>query len=248
MRGGRRTVHGQGRGPLARAVRGSLLALLAAALTPAAVRAQAPAAPAPAVLPGRVLDRVVAVVESQVLTLSALEFEARVALIERGGVQAAEATLDEQTLKSALELALSQRVQVLDADRLQAFAADPQEVQARLARFVERIGGGPALQRFLARHEVDAEALLAVLERAVRAEHILDSRVRLRAQVSEAEVRRYYDAHAAELGRSYAMARAAVRERLVRERYAQLAQAELASLRRSPQVRRVAPFAREGER
>jgi hypothetical protein len=39
-----------------------------------------------------------------------------------------------------------------------------------------------------------------------------------------------------------------VRERLVRERYAQLAQEELASVRRSPLVRRVAPFAREAAR
>ncbi|HET9452087.1 MAG TPA: hypothetical protein VFO83_14450 [Aggregicoccus sp.] len=221
--------------------------MLAAALGPAFAGAQQVAAP-PAAPGGRVLDRVVAVVESQVLTQSTLEFETRVALIERGGVQAAEAPLDEEILRGALELALSQRLQVLDADRLQAFPADPQELQARHARFVASIGGEPALQAFLARHEVDAEALLAVLERALRAEHILDSRIRLRAQVSEAEVRRFYDAHAAELGGSYASVRAAVRERLVRERYSQLAKAELASVRRSPLVRRVAPFAREAAR
>ena len=240
MRGRRRTGQWQGRGPLARLARAWGLVALGWVT---AASAQPLAAPAPA---GRVLDRVVAVVERQVLTLSTLEFEARVALIERGGVQAAEAPLDESILRGALELALSQRLQVLDADRLQAFPADPQEVQARHARFVERIGGEAALQAFLTRHEVDAEALVAVLERAVRAEHILDSRVRLRAQVSEAEVRRYYDAHAKELGGSYVTARAGVRERLMRERYAQLAQAELASVRRSPLVRRVAPFAREG--
>ena len=242
MRGRRSTGQGQGRGPLARAARAcGLVALAVASVASAQPLPGPPAAPA-----GRVLDRVVAVVESQVLTLSTLEFEARVALIERGGVQAAEAPLDESILRGALELALSQRLQVLDADRLQAFPADPQELQARHARFVARIGGEAALQAFLTRHEVDAEALVAVLERAVRAEHILDSRVRLRAQVSEAEVRRYYDAHAQELGGSYALARAGVRERLMRERYAQLAQAELASVRRSPLVRRVAPFAREG--
>jgi hypothetical protein len=223
---------------------GLCVAALMAILVPGEGRGQGPAAPPP----GRVLDRVVAVVEDQVLTLSALEFETRVALIERGGIQASEAPLDEEVLRGALELALSQRVQVLDADRLQAFPADPQEVQARYARLVERFGGEPALQAFLARHEMEAEGLIAVLERSVRAEHILDSRIRLRAQVSEAEVRRYYEANAAQLGGSYEALRGAVRERLVRERYAQLAQAELANVRRSPQVRRVAPFAREGAR
>jgi hypothetical protein len=236
MRGGRdpREWKGARRWRCARAA-----LLLLSLLAPVAASAQPPRA-------GRVIDRVVAVVDTQVLTLSALEFETRVALIERGGVQAAEAPLDEALLRGALELALSQRLQVLDADRLQGFAADPQEVQARLARLVERLGGEAALQAFLARYEVDQEALMTVLERSVRAEHILDSRIRLRAQVSESEVRRFYDAHARELGTTYAMARTAVRERLVRERYAQLAQAELANVRRSPLVRRVAPFAREG--
>lgn len=241
MRGGRAARSGKGPGSTARA-RAGALALALVLLTP--LTGQAQQAPEPG--GGRVLDRVVAVVDTQVLTLSALEFETRVALIERGGVQAAEAPLDEALLRGALELALSQRLQVLDADRLQAFAADPGELQARLQRFVARLGGEPALQAFLQRHEMDVEGLMVVLERSVRAEHILDSRIRLRAQVSEAEVRRFYDAHAKELGGSYAVVRAGVRERLVRERYAQLAQAELANVRRSPLVRRVAPFAREG--
>ncbi|MBF5041055.1 hypothetical protein FGE12_01520 [Aggregicoccus sp. 17bor-14] len=220
---------------------GAALALAGACLGSLPLAAAAQAAPQ-----GRIFDRVVAVVENQVLTLSELEFEARVALLERGGVQAAEAPLDEAVLRSALELALSQRLQVLDADRLQASPADPQEVQARYVRLVERMGGEPALQAFLARYEADAEGLRALLERSVRAEHILDSRVRLRAQVSEAEVRRSYEAHARELGGApYASVRAQLRERLVRERYAQLAQEELANVRRSPAVRRVAPFARE---
>jgi hypothetical protein len=225
---------------------GLCAAALVALLIPGEGRAQGPTVPvAPS---AQVLDRVVAVVDDQVLTLSALEFETRVALVERGGIQASEAPLDEEVLRGALELALSQRVQVLDADRLQAFPADPQEVQARYARLVERFGGEPALQAFLARHEMETEGLFALLERSVRAEHILDSRIRLRAQVSEAEVRRYYEANAAQLGGSYELMRAAVRERLVRERYAELAQVELANVRRSALVRRVAPFARAGAR
>lgn len=197
---------------------------------------------------GRVVDRVVAIIEGQVLTLSELRFEARVALVQRAGVQALEAPLDEETLRSALELIINQRVQVLNADRLQAFPAEPSEVRARLAAFEARIGGEAALRRFLAAHDVSGEELEGVLARGLRAERILDSRIRLRAQVGETEVRRYYEQHADEYLAGYESARAAIREKLVRERYGALAAEELAQVRASAQVRRVAPFTREARR
>jgi hypothetical protein len=198
---------------------------------------------------GRVADRVVAVIEGQVLTLSELEMEARVTLIQRGAVQAAAQPLDEQTLRGALELTINQRLQVLNADRLQAFPAEPAEVQARLEAFKARLGGEEGLQRFLARHDVDREALMGVLARGLRAERILDSRVRLKAQVSEAEVRHHYDAHRDVYPGEFDQAtRTAIREALVRARYGELATQALAEVRKSAQVRRVAPFAREARR
>lgn len=195
---------------------------------------------------GRVVDRVVAVIENQVLTLSELELEARVALVQRGGVRAAEAPLDEQTLKGALELAINQRLLVAGADRLQAFPAERSEVEARLRIFRERFEEESALWAFLARHDADLEQLIAVLERGVRAERILDSRIRLRAQqVSEAEVRRYWEQNTAALGGTYESVREALREKLVRERYSRLAVDEFTQVRTNARIRRVAPFARE---
>ncbi|MFL5358766.1 hypothetical protein [Archangium sp.] len=194
---------------------------------------------------GRVLDRVVAVIGNQVLTLSELEFETRVALVLRGGVRAAEASLDEQTLRGALELAINQRLLVAGADRLQAFPAERSEVEGRLKAFRERFEDETALLAFLARHDADLEQLSAVLERGVRAERILDSRVRLRAQVGEAEVRRYWEEHKAVLGGPYESVREALKEKLFRERYSQLAKEEFAQVRAGAKVRRVAPFARE---
>jgi hypothetical protein len=197
---------------------------------------------------GRVIDRVVAIVEGQVLSLSELEFEARVALIQRGGMQASEAPLDEETLRGALELAISQRLQVLGAERLQAYPVERAEVDARVATFRGKFPDEGAFETFLARHDTDVEQLTAVLERNLRAERILDSRIRLRAQVDEAEVRRHYEQNAADFPGGYEAARAAVRARLVRERYSALAAAELAQVRANAQVRRVAPFAREARR
>ncbi|MCY1079063.1 hypothetical protein [Archangium lansingense] len=207
-----------------------------------------PAGEAPAA-EGRVIDRVVAVIGTQVLTLSELEFEARVTLVQRGGVRAAEVSLDEQTLRGALELAINQRLLVAGADRLQAFQAERSEVEARLRAFRDRFEDETALLAFLARHDADLEQLTAVLERGVRAERILDSRIRLRAQVSEAEVRRYWEEHKGTLGGPYEAVRDTLKEKLFRERYGQLAKEEFKLVRESARVRRVAPFARarEGE-
>ncbi|NVJ02484.1 hypothetical protein HV824_30795 [Myxococcus sp. AM009] len=213
-------------------------------LAPAVGNAAAP----PSAVEARVADRVVAIIEGQVLTLSELRFEARVALLQRGGVQALALPLDEDTLRGALEFIINQRVQVLNADRLQAFPAEPAEVQARVEAFQAGLGGEAALKRFLSRHDVDVQGLERVLARGLRAERILDSRIRLRAQVGETEVRRHFEQHADEYPEGYEAARAAIREKLVRERYGALAAEELAQVRASAQVRRVAPFAREASR
>jgi hypothetical protein len=229
-------------------VRGAKIGLVVGwlALVPvSSARQAAPEASQDAPAGGRVLDRVVAVIGNQVLTLSELEFEARVALVLRGGVRAAEASLDEQTLRGALELAINQRLLVAGADRLQAFPAERSEVEGRVKAFRERFEDETALLAFLARHDADLEQLTAVLERGVRAERILDSRVRLRAQVSEAEVRRYWEEHKAVLGGPYESVRDALKEKLFRERYGQLAKEEFAQVRAGAKIRRVAPFARE---
>jgi len=74
---------------------------------------------------------------------------------------------------------------------------------------------------------------------------MLDSKLKLRAQVSEAEVRAYYELHAASLGRSFADVRQLLREKLFREKYQAMATAEVAQLRQKADVRSVAPFARQ---
>jgi hypothetical protein len=212
------------------------------ALAPVALAQQGSAPPRSE---GRLVDRVVAVIEDQVLTLSELEFETRVALVQRAGVQAAEAPLGESALRAALELAISHRLLVLGADKVQAFEVEGADLQARLESFRERLGSESALLAFLTRHDADVDQLKAVLERSLRAERILDGRIRLRAQVGELELQRYYKQNEAELKGPYAVVRDSLREKLFRERYGALAAAELAQVQAGARVRRVAPFARE---
>jgi hypothetical protein len=195
--------------------------------------------------PGRVVDRVVVVVEGQVLTQSELEFEARVNLINHGAVGAAVGELDEEALRSALELAINQRLQEREADKLKAFPAERTELETALQSFRDRFGSPGDYQSFLNHHEADERQVVSILERGQRAEKMLDSKLKLRAQISEGDVRAYYDAHATQLGAPYPDLRQTLREKLFRDRYAQMAASELAQLRQKADVRSVAPFARK---
>lgn len=217
---------------------------------PAPSLAQGTAAPVPAAPQpeGRIIDQVVAVIEGQVLTQSELEFETRVALVQQGALRAAFAPLDEEALKGGLELAINLRLQVLSANGLEASLAEKEEVEARLARFRGIFESEDAFLRFLSRAGSDLKLLTEVLERRVRAERILDSRLRLRAQVSEAEVLRYYQQHASEYSEGYPAVKVRLQNQLKKERYDQLAAEDLAELRATAQVRRVASFAREVRR
>ena len=161
----------------------------------------------------QVLDRVVAQVDGQVITLSDLRFEARVAMVERGGGALADAPLDEATLQSALELAIAQRAAGAEADRLGSFPLEAPDVEARLQRFEAHFADKAAVDSFLRKAGADESQLRDVLGRAMRAERALDARVRLRAQVNEGEVRRAWEA-AGSKG-SFEDARTALREQLV---------------------------------
>lgn len=234
------------------------LALLAAGV-PAGAGARAPDDAQPA---GRVVDRVVAVVQirsgvgahgageeatslpPEVITLSGLELEARVALIRRGAVRAATEPLDEDALRSALDYAINERLLAGEAEVLTAWRVEPSEVEAALRAFRDRFDSDADFEAFLRRNEADVQTLGRILERSLRAARVLDSKVRLRAQVSEAEVRRYYETHRPELPGSWEELRGALREKLTRERYQSLVEAEIEQLRRTHDVRRIAPFAR----
>lgn len=223
-----------------------LLGILGAAL--AGMATSSAAQLSQAAPPGRVIERVVALVGGHVITLSELEFEARVALIQRGGIEAATAPLDDRALRAALELSIAERLETDAAEKLQIFAVEESEVDSALRAFKAKLQSPGELAAFLARHEVDEQQLAAVVARRLRAEKIVDSKVGLRARVTDAEMRRFYEAHRSELGASYEEARSAIRTKLLRERYAALAREEMDQIRKGADVRMIAPFAREAPR
>ena len=195
----------------------------------------------------KVLDRVVALVDGRLLSASQLDFEARVMLIDRGGIDAATAPLDAAALQNALDLAIAQRAASAEADKLNAYPVEPAEVDARLRAFEARFATPAAFDSFLKGHDADRAQVAEVLARALRTEKFIEGRVRLRSQVSESDVRRAWEADPG--GRSWEEARVPLRDRLQRERAFVLARDALGQLRNAVPVRIVTPpeqLVREG--
>lgn len=193
----------------------------------------------------QIIDRIVAIVDGRPLLLSELELEARIALIQQGGVAAATAALGDDDLAAALEWAIGQRLALAEAERLQVFDVDDAELAKALRAFEARFASPRHLQAFLAAREASNNQLAAVLLRDLRVSRFLDSKVKLSARVTEEDLQRYYAAHADELGgQPYERVRDGIKGQLTRERYRTLAKKQLEDLRAKAEVRTVAPFAR----
>src|SRR5688500_580904 len=124
-----------------------------AVLLPAWGGAQTPATGA-----SRVIDRAVAVVEGRVRSLSQLICVAKVSLIQQGGLEAAFAERDAQTLEPALINSIGERLEAAEAEKLQAYPLEEGELEAALRALEDRFTRPKDFERFLAVHDVDRQA------------------------------------------------------------------------------------------
>ncbi|MER2563998.1 MAG: hypothetical protein ABTQ32_24925 [Myxococcaceae bacterium] len=196
----------------------------------------------PAASQGRIVDRAVASVDGKVITLTQLEFETRVQLINRGGTEAAFASLDGEDLTQGLQLAIAQRLATIEADRFDAYPLEPGELEKAVADFTTRIGGEGRLQQFLDAQEADVGDVGLVLRRAIRAGRALEGRLRLKANVTEAEAKRAQ----ADVAAWRSLPVDTVRQLLAKERFDKLVQQELTQARKTNDVRLLMAFAPDG--
>jgi hypothetical protein len=187
----------------------------------------------------RIIDRAVASIEGRVITASQLQFEARVLLIAAGGTEAAFAPLDPPALAAGLSAMVDQRLALLEADKLDAYQLEPGELERAIAQFRGRFASEEKFARFLAEHEADLSDLSEILRRSLRAERALEGKLRLRAQVTEAEARTFRAEHSE--FKDVGVDR--VRAMLVQRRFGELVRKELAGQRRQVDVRLLGPFA-----
>ena len=89
-----------------------------------------------------------------------------------------------------------------------------------------------------------AESTVTVtLARFLRAQHVLDGKLRLKSQVSEAEAKRWVEEHP-DFGQ---VPLSAVRQKLYADRYRALARTEVRQARKNARVRLLGPFAEGNE-
>lgn len=186
----------------------------------------------------RVIDRAVASIEGKVITSSQLDFEARVLLVAAGGSQAAFSPLDPSVLEASLRAMVDQRLALIEADKLETYPLEPGELERAVAAFRKRFESEARFAQFLAAHECDLNDLAEVLKRSLRAQRALEGKLRLKAQVSEAEVKAWKAAHPEIKDMSYET----VKAMLVQQRFADLAKKELTEQRRQVDVRLLGPY------
>jgi hypothetical protein len=179
------------------------------------------------------------VVDAHSITLSELSAETRIHLVEQRGAQVAGATPDRALLAASLRRLVEERVILAEVDRLRLFDLDRSELDAALARFRARFPTAEAYDRFLDRIEMTVDEVASVLARDVRVARYLDNRLKLGAQVRDAELD--------EAMRAYPGAdRASLRQKLAREKYERLLEGLLVDLRRKADVRILDPLEEDG--
>lgn len=135
-------------------------------------------------VPGTLIDRVVAVVDKQVLTLSELLVEARVALVLREGEQAGSADLDEAAMRAFLDYTVNQMLVSMQARRLGGVEVASAEIEREVRRFAQRFRSPDAYRAFLRRFDIAEDTLRNLLERNLRNERYITARMRLSADGS----------------------------------------------------------------
>jgi SurA N-terminal domain len=208
------------------AVRAPLLVLLVASAAAAQDR--------------QLVDEVVAVVDAHSITLSELQAETRIHLVEQTGPQIALAALDRPLLAASLRRLVDERVVLSEVERLKLFDLDRTEVESAQARFRARFPSAEAYEAFAARVEMRPDEIAAVLAREIRVARYLDNRLKLAAQPREANVD--------QAARKEPQAdRSALRESLTRAKYDRLLAELLVELRRKANVRVLDPLDGTGQ-
>jgi hypothetical protein len=128
--------------------------------------------------PGVLVDRVIAVVDKEVVTHSELLREARVALVVREGDHTANSELSEELLGPFLDYLVDQVLIAGQARRLGSIEISKAEVEVAMETFVQRFRTRAAYEAFLRRFDVSETALKNILRRDLTNERYIAQRMR----------------------------------------------------------------------
>ncbi|MEO0813600.1 MAG: SurA N-terminal domain-containing protein, partial [Myxococcota bacterium] len=129
---------------------------------------------------GTRIDRVVAVVESEVITEAELVLEARIALARRGAIRAASKAIDERFVETFLDYLVNQLLVANQATRLGAFSVSDQDVEREFDRFADSFPSRTAFDSFLRRFGISDERLRGIMLRDLRNGRFVNRRMNVR--------------------------------------------------------------------
>ncbi len=128
--------------------------------------------------PEVLVDRVVAVVDRDVVTHSELLREARVALVMREDASAGLSVLPEELLDAFLTYLVDQLIIASQARRFGSIEVSEADVDGEVERFAQKVGGAVAFRSFLRRFDIPLDALRDILRRDLRNERFIHQRMR----------------------------------------------------------------------
>lgn len=193
--------------------------------------------------PEILIDEVVATVNRQVITRSEVMQEGRLILVQRFGADALQRRLTPKFLAQVLELLVNQRVLSLEALRLGLPPVNNPQRQQLLEGFRRRFDSEEQYRRFLYRNDYREEAIAEILARHLWIERLKERKLRSLPEVTDAEVRSYYERHRLELGaKPLALVGEAIRLKLLTRRREKFLAQWLWQLRRQSEVRILVDF------
>lgn len=131
-------------------------------------------------VPGTLIDRVVAVVDKDVITQSELLTEARVALAWREGEEAASAELGDPLLDALREYVINQTLVAAQARRLGTADVPAEQLEQRVWQFRQRFTSASVYQAFLRRFGITEAMVQDIFRRDLGNDRTLQQRVRSR--------------------------------------------------------------------
>jgi hypothetical protein len=184
--------------------------------------------------PAQIIDRVLAVVAGEPITLSDVNAAVRL------GYVALDAGAKDP-IQAALTALIEHRLQLIEVNRYVPPEPTPAQIEARLADVRARLGSPEALAAALVETGVNEEQLRAQIRDVLRIESYHRQRFGGGAPPAEDEIVRYYRSHEADFVRNgvlrpYNEVRSEALKRLVQERTASLIRDWIDGLRRRADV------------
>ena len=212
------------------------------ALIVAAMPGQAPAAPPAPPPPARyeLIDRVIATVAKDAITLSDLERQARASIILKAGPQALAGLNDPKFVADVMDFLTNQLLVIQEMRKQPGFAQGAGEDDGReeIRKFAAKFPDRAQYQQFLQAADLPEESLKDLLLRNLRVERFLAARSRQAATVTDEEVEEEFNRNPGLFpGKKLADAAAQLKSFMVRARTEKFIRDYLADLRQKYEVR-----------